>query len=306
MTDSIFTHLSRNADGSVSAVLGSYLLQSAFQPILRETAEGVLELEAVEGCLRASQDGRPVDPCEVLAPEAGADRALQDSLCRSLHILNAGALASRDVVLLVNARPGLFGFSSTASREVDRMCHAAREANLPPARIACAIAEVPDADPALATRFAAQLREAGFLVAIDGYSATEGDLERQSRLRPGLLKFDPHWVQRFAGSTAGTALLRVIVARFEREGIRPIVPGIASPRQVELCREIGLPLMQGDLLAQAETRLSALDRAFSPTPARRSPGPMPATPADAIRAARLALEGVSGASTLRTAPRDRR
>lgn len=286
---SIFANLSRDAGGTAAASYGRYVLHSALQPILRETAQGVLELEAIEGLVRIDCDGAPVAPVDFFALVDEADRAMVDSLCRSLHILNAGHMRRRDVTLLVNMQPGLFQSPHAMRQEVDRMRLAAHEAGLSPQRIACEIRERPEDDPQVLADFAMHLHEANFLVAIDEYAATDRDLDRLSRLKPDILKFDPVWVDRFAESSAGTALMRVVVAQIEREGVRPIVTNIEEPRQAELCREIGMPLMQGYLLARPQLVPTTLDLDFPDTqsPSQADAGPsLNATDTAEIRTAR--------------------
>ncbi|SOC45834.1 EAL domain-containing protein (putative c-di-GMP-specific phosphodiesterase class I) [Rhizobium subbaraonis] len=248
---SIFANLNRDADGIATACYGPYTLKSAFQPILRETSEGMFSLEAIEGLVRVECDGALVAPADFLALVPQDDRPMVDSLCRSLHILNAGSLCKPDAVLLVNSQPGLFRSAHAIRQEIDRMRLAAHEAALAPSSIACEIRELPDDDDA-AAHLSRHLHDAGFLVAIDGYAAQDGDLARLARLAPDLLKFDPIWVQRFGRQPTAAALLRVIVAQLEREGIRPIVANIEEAWQMELCREIGMPLMQGYLLARPQ------------------------------------------------------
>ncbi|MBD9373256.1 EAL domain-containing protein [Rhizobium sp. ARZ01] len=285
---SIFANLIRNDDGNASAVHGPYLLQSALQPILRETGELGYELEAIEGLVRVSRDGMPIPSSDFFTLIDEEDRPMVDSLCRSLHILNTGLLGRKGVTLLVNSQPDLFDSPHAIRQEIDRMRLAAHEANLFPSSIACEIRELPGDDPDVLERFARQLHEAGFLVAIDEYAATDHDLNRLSRLRPDFLKFDPIWVHRFADNTAGVALMRVIVAQLEREGIRPIVPGVEDDAQVELCREIGMPLMQGYLLGRPQIVPTSLNLDFPEEPRRPAANPAHAAPDGTLR---LAHEG---------------
>ncbi|HUH48262.1 MAG TPA: EAL domain-containing protein [Mycoplana sp.] len=262
---SIFSNFTSDTNGKISALHGPYLLQSAFQPILRETSEGVYELEAIEGLVRASRDGVHIPATELFSVIDEEDRPLVDSLCRSLHILNAGLLGRNDVTLLIKSQPGLFHSPYAIRLEIDRMRLAAHQAGLAPARIACEIRERPGDDLDGLVHFASQLHEAGFLVAIDEYSATDHNLVRLSRLQPDFLKFDPIWMQRFAGNSAGVALMRVMIAQLERGGTRPIVPGVEASAQVELCRELGMPLMQGYLLGWPQFVPTSPNRDFPTT-----------------------------------------
>lgn len=249
---SIFANLVRQADGAVSATYGPFLLQSALQPIFSEREDGVLRIEAFEGLIRASRDGIPCPPADFfdLVPEE--ERAVVDSLCRSLHILNTGALGRRDATLIANFHPGLFMTQQAIRQEVERLRLAAHEANLPPERIACEIRAHPQHEPEVPARFAARLHAAGFKVAIDDYSGDDRDLERLQRLHPDFVTFNGSWLRSFAGHSAGLALIRVVLGQFARAGIRAIMSGVEEPEQIELCRAVGMPLMQGYLLARPE------------------------------------------------------
>jgi EAL domain-containing protein (putative c-di-GMP-specific phosphodiesterase class I) len=294
---SIFANLIRQPDGAVSTAYGPYLLQSALQPLFSETEDGALKIEAFEGLIRASRNAEPCPPAEFFSLVEEEDRATIDSLCRSLHILNAGALGRRDTLLIVNFHPGLFMTPHAMRHEVDRIRIAAHEAGLPPGRIACEVREGRDDDPEVLTRFTAQLHEHGFLVAIDEYVGDDRDLDRLARLKPDLVKFDSSWVRRFAENSAGLALLRVVVGQFMRDGIRPVFCGIEDQDQIELCRTVGVRLMQGYLLARPEIAPTSFNRRFpeseasgEPSVAQVESGLQPAPPTVETRSLRPARQ----------------
>lgn len=249
---SIFANLIWAPDGSVSTTHGPFSLHSALQPVLRETSDGALHLEALEGLVRVGRNGEPCAPADFFASVASEDRARIDSLCRNLHILNAGALHRRSTILIVKVDAGLPLAGDTVRHEIDRMRVVAREAGLAPERIACEIRKGRREETLGSADLARQLQEHGFLVAIDGYCGDDEDLERLRLLRPDFVKFDSAWLASLASSSAGLALLRVLVDRFHREGTEPIVAGIEEPWQIDLCRDLGTPLMEGFLLARPE------------------------------------------------------
>ncbi|WP_246752792.1 EAL domain-containing protein [Sinorhizobium sp. BG8] len=262
MEKSIFTNLVRASDGSVSTMHEGFELHSALQPIFREAEDGTLYVEAFEGLIRAGADGRAYSPADFFSHVRDEDRAMVDSLCRSLHILNAGALGRRDAILLVNFNPGLFTTRYAIRQEIDRMKLVAHEASLSVGQIACEICERPGDDPEVLGRFSDRLHDSGFLVAIDEYSGDDRCLERLWRLKPDLVKFDSAWVRSFVENSAGVALLRVVVGQFVQQGIRPLLGGIEEPWQIELCRDLGGPLMQGYLLARPEIAPTDFNQRF--------------------------------------------
>ncbi len=259
---SIFSNLVRQPDGAFSAVYGPYLLQSALQPIFAEEEDGRLRIAAFKGLIRAGAAGLPCSPAEFFQAVPQEERAAVDGLCRSLHILNTGALGRKDVALIVSFQPGLYVTPQTMRQEVERLRLSAHEAGMPPEAIACEIREHPHDDPEVMALFAARLHEGGFSIAIDDYSGEDRDLERMRRLKPQFVTFDTAWLHGFAENSAGLALLRVVIGQFAQKGIRAIVAGIEEPDRLALCRQMGGPLMQGYLLARPEIAPTTFDLTF--------------------------------------------
>lgn len=259
---SIFSNLVRQSDGAFSALYGPYLLQSALQPIFVERADGQLQIAALKGLIRASANGIPCPPEDFFQHVPEEERAAVDGLCRSLHILNAGALARRDTALIINFHAGLYMTPQAIRQEVEWLRLAAHEAGLPPAHIACEIREHPYDDPDILARFAARLHDSGFSIAIDEYTGEDRDLDRLQRLNPQFVTFDTAWLQGFAENSAGLALLRVLIGQLAQKGIRTIVAGIEEPETIALCREMGGPLMQGYLLARPELAPTSFNLTF--------------------------------------------
>lgn len=259
---SIFSNLVRQADGAFSAVYGAYLLQSALQPIFTERADGQLQIAAFKGLIRASMGDMPCSPAEFFQAVPEDERAAVDGLCRSLHILNTGALGRPGTALIVNFHAGLYRTPQAIRQEVERLRLAAHEAGMPPEAIACEIREHPLDDPEGLAAFAARLHESGFSIAIDEYTGEDRDLQRLERLKPQFVTFDTEWLRSFAENSAGLALLRVVVGQFAVKDIRAIVAGIEEPGMIDLCREMGGPLMQGYGLARPELAPTSFNATF--------------------------------------------
>lgn len=259
---SIFSNLVRQPDGAFSARFGPYLLQSALQPIFAERADGSLQIAALKGLVRASINDVLCSPAEFFQYVPEEERAAVDGLCRSLHILNAGALGRRDVALIVNFNGGLYLTPEAIRHEVERLRLAAHQASLPPVCIACEIREHPEDEPDVLAHFATRLHEGGFSIAIDDYTGEDHDLERLQRLQPQFVTFDTAWLQEFSENSAGLALLRVLISQFSHKNIRAIVTGIEDPEMIVRCRDMGGPLMQGYLLARPELAPTSFNFSF--------------------------------------------
>ena len=123
--DSVFSKLSTDDDGAWTAAYGAYTLRSALQPIFSQDEHGALEVQAFEGLIRPSRGGEPVRPAEFFPDVAPQDRAMIASLCRTLHILNAGTLKRARAKLFVNFHPAVFVTAADIRREVEQIRRAA-------------------------------------------------------------------------------------------------------------------------------------------------------------------------------------
>ena len=247
-----FSNLSLEVDGSWTDSYGHYLLQSALQPIFSQDNDGALEVHAFEGLIRPSRGGEPVRPAEFFPDVALADKAMIDSLCRTLHILNIGALKRNKAKLFVNFHPGMFITATDIRREVEQIRLAAHEANMSADRIVCEITQKENDSADMLALFVRELRQYGFRIAIDEYGADERDNARLALLRPDYVKFEAYWVKDFLENSAGSALLRHMVRQFREQGILPIFEGLEDERQVELSRNLDVPLLQGYVLARPQ------------------------------------------------------
>ena len=260
--NSVFSNLRNEEDGSWTAVYGAFTLHSALQPIFSQDENGYLEIQAFEGLIRPSRNGEWVRPAEFFPLVAKEDSAMIDSLCRTLHIFNTGALHRAHAKLFVNFTPGLFVSEADIRREVELIKLAVREAGMTPERIVCEITQKKSDSADMQARFVAVLRQHGFRIAIDEYGADEGDRERQQLLRPDYVKFEADWVKEFLENSAGSALLRVMVNQFSEQGVLTIFEGLEDLRQVDLSRNLNVPLVQGYALARPQVAPTTFNEEF--------------------------------------------
>jgi EAL domain-containing protein (putative c-di-GMP-specific phosphodiesterase class I) len=264
--NSIFSNLNLKDDGSWTATYGLYTLQSALQPIFSQDDAGVLEVQAFEGLIRPSRGGEEVRPAQFFPDVASDDKMMIDSLCRTLHILNTGALKRSKARLFVNFHPGMFVTASDIRREVEQIRLAAHEANLGVERIVCEITQKQDDSADMLSLFVRELRQHGFRIAIDEYGADERDAARLALLRPDYVKFEASWVKDFLENSAGSALLRHMVRQFLEQGILPIFEGLEDERQVDLSRNLEVPLLQGYALARPQIAPTTFNDEFPESP----------------------------------------
>jgi len=259
---SIFANLVRNDNGAFSAVYGPFSLQSALQPIFRNKLETGLQIEALEGLVRVSRDGEAIAPGDFFRLVAPADIADIDSLLRTLHILNTGRLNRTHARIFVKFHPGLFRTPQEMRQEVERIKLTGHEAGMGPDRIVCEISEKSGASDDIVVAFTEHMRAIGFRIAIDDYGAGDADLARLKRIKPDYVKFDASWIRDFLDNSAGHALLRVLIGQMVDDGIEPIFEGLEEVWQLDLCEEVGVPLMQGYALAHPELAPTTFNEVF--------------------------------------------
>lgn len=272
---SIFSNLRRDETEAWVADYGPYTLHSALQPIFSQDDQGVLTLQAFEGLIRPARNGEFVRPGEFFSLVEPRDRAKIDSLCRSLHIFNTGALNRRFAKLFVNFHPGLFVTDAGIRREVEIIKLAALEAGMSPDRIVCEITQKENDSADMLAHFVQELRKHGFLIAIDEYGAEERDITRLNLLKPDYVKFEADWVKEFLDNSAGSALLRVMVEQFREQGILAIFEGLEDLRQVDMCHNLNVPLLQGYALARPELAPTHFNADFPESAQQARGGPKP-------------------------------
>lgn len=249
-TNSIYAQLVKTGD-AWSATYGPFVLRSALQPIFKRVADGVFDVHAFQGLVRAERNGEAYPPSQFFPLVAPEDLPAVDSLLRSIHILNAGLMQRERTLVLVSFQPQLFTDGVELRHELDRIRLAAHEARLAPERIVCDVSAGSSNGKVLA-RTIEQLRRAGLRISMSDYEASEHDIQDVLELRPDFVRFDGDWVRDYLHNSAGFALLRVIVRQLQDEGIEPIFERLEETWQVDLCLELGVTLLQGYALARPQ------------------------------------------------------
>ena len=255
-------HIIRQEDGTSTGVWGTFTLKSAFQPIFA-FREGQLSITAFEGLIRPARDGEPVPPSVFFPSIPPLDRFHVETLCRTLHLLNAGVCLSAEASVFINFDPSLFNdreITETALRDMRLVLH---EANVEPRRIVCEVTEQRSASNELLYRFVEALRQHGYRIAVDDYGSDDSDIKRIEELQPDIVKFDAYWITRLMESGPGFALLSAMVDTFAARGIATVFEGIEEGWQLDLAERSGASMVQGYVLARPElapTRFSVFEQ----------------------------------------------
>ena len=269
--------------GGVTTSYGPFMLKSAFQPIFSQSDSGQLTIRAFEALIRPFRAGRPVSPGQFFPAVEAEDAHFIDRLCRDLHLRNMGRLGRHSARLFLNFNPSLYGGKIDFGNEVAGIVALCNELGLSPGRIVCEITEQGSDEHTLAD-MVAKLRGSRFKIAVDDYGAEESDLHRVDRLRPDVVKLDAAWVRRYSETSAGRLLLRQLVERFRERGITSLFEGLEEEFQVSFCREIGVDLLQGFVLARPEIFPTSFNIRFPESSEAETPQ-APSPTSDVVRQA---------------------
>jgi len=110
------------------------------------------------------------------------------------------------------------------------------------------------ADAILARDLVATLKSRGLPVALDDVGATNGLLSFEALDEAEVLKFDRSLLRRLGGSGRRRALLDALVTMARRTGVRTVLEGVETSRDLALARELGVDLVQGYLFRERSLR----------------------------------------------------
>ncbi|WP_136660275.1 EAL domain-containing protein [Nitratireductor sp. XY-223] len=240
------------ADGTCSGSFGPFVLKTALQPILGRDGSGLLALRGMEGLLRLFLNGRPFGPAEFFSRVGKAERIAIDALCRQMHLINASAEPTENVLLFLNFDPGIYESNRQVAAQVGRLKADVGASGHASRHIVCEMTEQPALSPNRVRYLVESLREYGFRIAVDDFGAQSSDARRVELIRPDFIKLDAKWVARLMDSQSGFTALKDAVSRFRRDGATVVIEGLEKDFQVELAWGAGADLVQGYALARPQ------------------------------------------------------
>ncbi len=271
----------RDADDSFSCAYGPFTLRSVFQPIFEPGLRGT-RIAGFHGLVRIERQGDSYAPGEFLNTVDPRDLSEVDGRLAALHALNARVFGRTGVKVHIPRDPRHFYTSHEMRADSERLRHFVDSAGLSPRNVVCELQMRDFDDLDRTVNFAAHLRRAGMLVAIDGYAGEERDLKRLSEIRPSFVRFDPSWLRGFLANSAGVALLRVIIRQLQERNILAIAGGIDSEDEVQQLERIQMPRIQGHALAHPDTPANLPLKLINVPPAELQDRPRATAPQVAV------------------------
>ncbi len=138
-----------------------------------------------------------------------------------------------------------------SARRRARIIEVLRQAGVPPSRIVIELTETRAAtDPASLAAALHDLRALGFVMAIDDLGEGFASLRRWSELRPEYVKIDRHFIDGIHRDALKQRFVRSIVDMAVHVGCTVIGEGVEEAADLHAMRQVGIPLIQGYLVAR--------------------------------------------------------
>jgi diguanylate cyclase (GGDEF)-like protein len=229
---------------------GRFELTTHFQPLFSLSHQKQVGFEVL---LRGhDQDGGPVRPELLFAPQSNTDVTELDSLTHQLHFANARKHLPTDTWLFLNVAPSTFiqaGYEQT-------LASMASAAGLDPGSIVLEILESEGVSAEELALAAWRYRGCGFLIAVDDFGAGHSNLDRLLRIQPDFVKLDGELI-RAKSRSSDQPLLSTIVSLLHRADMLVVVEGIETTEELILAVESNVDFAQGFLLGRPGATIPA-------------------------------------------------
>ena len=248
---------------AIASLLGHNQLTCHFQPIVNLQTSKIFAYEAL--CRTVGLN--PFDNIEELFIQAGiCGKILQlDMRCRenAMSLAEAQGLHDKDALLFINICPTSLLHPDHSAGTTGIL---ANKHGIPKHNIVLEITEHEAVSNYKLFRQAIDhYRSKGFRIAIDDFGAGYGGLKMLSVLEPDFVKIDRHFFKESPKCSINFNLIDSIATACHRIGIEVIAEGIETEKDLRICREIGIDLVQGYLLARPAAELISSDRLDIPS-----------------------------------------
>lgn len=233
---------------ALDTFLASGSLWTALQPIValdRDTPP--FTLLGMEALCRSSGMSLLQDPEFLFAYASRKDRLYETDLLSIRSALEEVLRLPAGGLLFLNIHP----HSLTNPRLAGQLEALTREAGLAPSSLVVELTERQTIlNPAAFEATVAELREAGFRMALDDYGEGFANLQWLVDLRPDFLKISGYLALNLAGDRVRRAIVSSTTRMAQELGIPTILEWVETADQLRAAREIGIPYGQGYLFAR--------------------------------------------------------
>lgn len=235
---------------SLDQILDEKLLVSHLQPIVSIKRR---RLYGVEALARGSACGG-----EIIVPPAAlfGMATTHESLLRLDRLCRDSAFASfakrmpgaRGLLLHINLDASILNASTVGS---GYMREAARLNGIDPGNVVIEIIESRVDDGQALLRFVADMREAGFLLALDDVGTGHSNLDRIPAIKPDIIKIDRSLITDINSIYHKQVIAASLVKLADKIGALVIAEGVEREEEVLTLMEMGVDIFQGWFFAKA-------------------------------------------------------
>jgi EAL domain-containing protein (putative c-di-GMP-specific phosphodiesterase class I) len=236
-------------DGHHIGMCGPLALRAAYQPVFRLDGRD-LRVCAWAGQIRVDRDGAPVPPEDLAIHVAAGDHLFVAGLCRALQLRDYPLATPTGLDLHIDVRLTGDEVIDAIHRELEYLLSTLPTFGLRPSSLICRLVD-DIGGPALGT-LCAMLRGYGARVALDDFGSAGASGPRYRAIQPDIVRVDGPTFRQLCATSGGRRMLDVLAASFVRDGATLLVEGIEDRMHLNVARDLGARLLQGDGLAEAE------------------------------------------------------
>ena len=241
-------------------------LSLRFQPISVSGSERLVGFEALLRWRHSTLGDIPPSEFIAIAEESGDIRELTefviDQVVEQLPVWNAGWASATPLYVTINLSRKQIGDSNLLAH----LRRALERGGVRPEQLVIEITEgMTLVDPDLTREFLAELQAIGLRLALDDFGTGYSSLSCLHELPVEMLKLDREFVVAARNDSRALAAVRGLVQMAQIMGLQVVAEGVEEPDQLDLIRQAGCDLVQGDLvspplLAAAATAWVARDK----------------------------------------------
>lgn len=215
-----------------------------YQPIMDARTGRVETIETLLRCENSLFHGMPIGMVISIAEQTGLIIEIGEWVMRKAIGQAETWLASGIEVPRLSVNLSAIQLSNSAAME--RLYRIIMEMSLPPRKFQLEITETAILnDVETAGTSLMRLQQAGILIALDDFGTGQSSLGYLRRFRPDVLKIDRCFIGEITTSHADETLVEAILAMSQRMGIRVVVEGVETKKQLDKVRDMGCDEIQG-------------------------------------------------------------
>ena len=229
--------LSQNSDGIWVGKYNDYILNCAYQPIVRHLDNGNFGEYGFEGLVR------PIGKTGLMAPVKFFDSILHEDqlfiecMCQALHIRNFKLSIPRHQTLFININANAYKDIAMVDKEFEYLFGAFDRNNIDREKFVFEIVETEAHEPLIFNRLVESVRSLGVKLAMDDFGKDASNFERFILLNPEIVKLDRDIFKSLSSNSKSRQLLRTLVTRFHDMNSKVLVEGLENAQDLEIALE---------------------------------------------------------------------